>query len=354
MVSKCLSELYNIDTLSDTVFTRGMQEMTYAIYVGIDVSKAKFDVAWINKGSKKAKTKKFTNNAKGFEIFHQWITKQSKTEAKDILVLMEATGVYHENLAYALYDMGFGVSIINPTYVKQFAGAVGCHNKTDKQDAKILAQYASIKEIRLWEPEPKDVRYLKQLIARLDALEMDKQREQNRLEKLLSSSNNDAFILASVKEVLENLDNVIEKVQAKINEHINNNPDLKSGFEHLTSIPGIGEKVAPRILNLLKSKQFNSASECVAFVGLTPVQKQSGLMKGKPRISKKGNSTIRSKLYMCAMTAIRYNPDIKAQYERLLANGKCKKVALVAAMRKLLQICYGVMKHNSRYQSQVV
>ncbi|MDP8162295.1 transposase [Pasteurella skyensis] len=149
--------------------------MTYKVYVGIDVSKSKFDVAWVNKGSKKPKTKQFTNDTKGFDIFHRWIIKQSKKEAKDILVLMEATGVYHENLAYALYDMGFGVSIINPTYVKQFASAIGNHSKTDKQDAKVLAQYASIKEVRLWEPEPEDVRYLKQLIARLDALEMDKQ-----------------------------------------------------------------------------------------------------------------------------------------------------------------------------------
>ncbi|MDP8171319.1 IS110 family transposase [Pasteurella skyensis] len=327
--------------------------MTYKVYVGIDVSKFNFDVAWVNKGSKKPKTKQFTNDTKGFDIFHRWIIKQSKKEAKDILVLMEATGVYHENLAYALYDMGFGVSIINPTYVKQFASAIGNHSKTDKQDAKVLAQYASIKEVRLWEPEPEDVRYLKQLIARLDALEMDKQREKNRLEKLLSSKNNDAFILESLQDMLKNFDEAIEKIEAKINEHIDNNPDLKSGFEHLISIPGIGEKVAPRVLNLLKSKQFQSASECAAFVGLTPVQRQSGLMKGKPRISKKGNSTIRSKLYMCAMSAIKYNPDIKVQYERLLANGKCKKAALIAAMRKLLQICYGVIKHNSNYQPQI-
>lgn len=349
MVSKCLSV---VSLLSDAVFTRIMQEMTYDVFVGIDVSKAKYDVAWITNSTDKPKSKQFTNDDTGFDVFSKWITKQSKVTADKTLIVMEATGVYHENLAYRLHELGFKVAVINPAYAKQFAGAMGSHTKTDKQDAKLLSQYACMKQPDLWKPDSDEVRYLKQLIARLDALEADKRREQNRLEKLMATKH-DEFLIESLEDMLENIDKALTKIQDKIDTHIDNHPDLKQAYDNLMSIPSIGVKSAPRLLNLLKSKQFDTASKCASFVGLTPVQNQSGVFKGKSRISKKGNGKLRAKLYMCAIVAIKHNPDVKAQYERLLANGKCKMVALIASMRKLLQICYGVVKHNSKYQSQI-
>lgn len=326
--------------------------MTYQVYVGIDVSKAKFDMAWINKTNDKPKTKQFTNDKKGINVFAKWIIKQSKHPAKDTLIVMEATGVYHETLAYALHELNFNIAIVNPAYSKQFSNAMGSHNKTDKQDAKMLAQYAMITNPQLWQPDSDEVRYLKQLIARLEALEKDKQRECNRLEKL-KATNHDVFLLESLTEMIDHLDTAIAKVQQKIDTHINNHPDLKQGYDSLISIPGIGVKTTPSLLSLFQSKDFNSASQCTAFVGLAPVHNESGVFKGRSRISKKGSPKIRAKLYMCAVVAITHNPDVKALYERLLARGKNSMVALTACMRKLLHICYGVMKHGSKFQTQV-
>lgn len=326
--------------------------MTYQVYVGIDVSKAKFDIAWINKTNDKAKTKQFSNDKKGFSVFAKWITKQSKQQAKDTLIVMEATGVYHENLAYALHKLNFNIAVINPAYSKQFSGAMGNHNKTDKQDAIMLAKYAIMTNPQLWQPDSDEVRYLKRLIARLEALEKDKQRECNRLEKL-KAIEHDEFLLESITEMIDNLDTAIAKVQEKIDTHINNHPDLKQGYDNLISIPGIGVKTTPSLLALFKSKDFSSASQCTAFVGLAPVHNESGMFKGKSKISKKGGSKIRAKLYMCAVVAITHNPDVKAVYERLLARGKNSMVALTACMRKLLHICYGVLKHDSKFKTQV-
>ena len=107
------------------------------------------------------------------------------------------------------------------------------------------------------------------------------------------------------------------------------------------------------MLALFNTKQFNNAKQVSAFLGLIPKQQESGLFKGRSRLAKTGNSSIRAKLYMAAVVATQYNPDIKDQYERLQSNGKCKMQALCACMRKLVQICFGVIKHQIPYQSQV-
>lgn len=319
-------------------------------YVGIDVSKAKVDVALLL-GSKPV-CRTFTNDKKGFKALSSWLVKQSKRDRSSLFVLMEATGIYHERLAHYLHDKGYLVSVINPAHAKQFALAMGNQHKTDKQDSKLLAEYARLTQPDLWQPDSKEVRVLKQLIARLDALEADKQREHNRLEKV-ASTDSDELVIASIQAAIEFLNQQIKHITDEIDKYIDNNPDLKTNNELLQSIPGIGKKSAPRIMSLLKSKTFDSAAQCAAFVGLIPITKQSGIMKGKSKLSKKGNSKIRAKLYMCALVATKYNPDIQAQYERLQRNGKCKKSALLACARKLLQICFGVLKHQSEYQPQV-
>jgi len=108
------------------------------------------------------------------------------------------------------------------------------------------------------------------------------------------------------------------------------------------------------MLAMLRSRDFDSASQAGAFVGLVPVHNESGIsVRGKPTISKTGNAKVRAKLYMAAVVAIRHNPDIRAQYECLLARGKCKMSALVAAMRKLVHICFGVLKHQKPFQAQI-
>ncbi len=145
-----------------------------------------------------------------------------------------------------------------------------------------------------------------------------------------------------------------KRLENLINQHLNQHPNLKKDRALLESIPGIGPILSRLMIAVIRSRHFTAAPQCAAFVGVVPVQFESGSsVRGRSRLSKAGNANIRAKLYMAAVVAIQHNPDIKQQYERLLKNGKSKMSAIGAAMRKLVQICFGVLKHQTPYQSRV-
>jgi len=195
---------------------------------------------------------------------------------------------------------------------------------------------------------------LKALLARLDSLEKDLQRERNRQEKAEISQAPQA-VLGSLVQIIGTLDAERQQLEKLIEEHIDSHKQLKENKALLESIPGVGKVIATRMLMVIGSRQFDSASQCAAYLGLVPVQHESGSsVRGRPKLSKAGNPTIRAKLYMAAVVATTYNPDIKAQYLRLTRSGKSKMSALGAAMRKLVQICFGVLKHQQPYQPQVI
>ena len=165
--------------------------------IGIDVSKAKLDFCWlrdVNTGKKKRKV--FRNQRKLFSEIIQWISKNTKTEPQHILITLEATGVYHEALIYFLHEHGFQVFLANPGRARKYAESLGLVHKTDKSDAAMLARYGSSQpdKLALWQPEALEVRELKALLRRLDALEKDCQREKNRLEASEISDNSDRVL----------------------------------------------------------------------------------------------------------------------------------------------------------------
>lgn len=140
-----------------------------------------------------------------------------------------------------------------------------------------------------------------------------------------------------------------------IEQHIDNEPQLKEDKQLLESIPGVGKVLSRYMMSLFQSRDFNSAAQMAAFVGTVPMEYQSGTsVNRRPRMSKAGSAKIRAKLYLPAVVATRYNPDAKALYERLLEKGKSKMSALGAVMRKLVHICFGVLKHQQCYSPQVV
>ena len=323
-------------------------------YVGIDVAKDKIDCLWLRDiESLKVKTKVLPNTLDGFKQLKSWLEKNVTTKLDDIYISLEATGIYHESLAYALYAMGIKVSVINPAYVRDFAKGLGVRSKTDKKDSMVLARYGAMTAPRLWEPEPDNVRTLKALLARLAALETDLQRELNRLEKAQISQASEA-VIESIELMINQLQIESERVEKQIDEHIDQNPGLKKDRERLLSIPGIGNVVSREMVAVLRSRNFNQASQAAAFIGLIPRLWESGKLKGRTTLCKNGPGRLRAKLYMAAVVAKQHNPDIKAQYDRLVSAGKTKMQALGAAMRKLVQICFGVLKHQCEYQPQIV
>lgn len=320
-------------------------------YLGIDVSKAKLDCMLLDASSQKKKSKVVANSASGFKQILEWLAKQG---ASDAHVVMEPTGVYHENCALALTDAGLRLSLVNPARVRDYAKALGFKNKTDKMDSAVLAQFGSKETLPLWQPPSQEARVLKALLVRRDAVAEDLQREHNRKEKA-ESTVTPAPITNSIGDTIVFLDAELTKLQKMIDDHIDNNPDLKETKRLLETIPGVGPRVSVHMTSLFAAKKFKRAEQLSAYLGLAPVIKESGTsVSGKPQLSKAGPAQLRKLLYMPAVVATRHNPHIKATYERLIARGKPKMSAIGAAMRKLAHLCFGVVTGGKPYDRNFV
>lgn len=320
------------------------------ITLGIDVSKAKIDCCIFPSGlTGKRKTKRFDNAQSGFVKLVKWLT-ELDVNLSDTRAVMEATSVYHENLAHFLYDMGLTICIANPARVRAFAKGLSMLNKTDKADSEALVYYANTVKLATWQPEKENVRILKALLNRYAVLEEDLQREKNRLEKA-QSTQTFPQVLLSINIRIQQLEQEIIRLDETISSHVNGDSDLKNDLALLTTIPAVGRKTGLLMLGLLRSHDFEKASQVAAYVGLVPIHFQSGSSVNKrSRLSKAGDSKIRSSLFMPSIVALQYNPHIKALYQRLREKGKPKMLIVSAAMRKLVHLCYGVLKHQTAYQ----
>jgi transposase len=320
-------------------------------YLGIDVAKAKIDCCLLKDPvNSKRKTKTFTNNKDGFSKLLEWIDKMNISRA-DLHAIMEGTGVYHEHVALTLTHAGAKVSIVNPAQVKDFGRGIAVRTKTDRMDSVVLARYGEMLQPPAWTPPPQEAKVLKALLARREAIAQDLRRELNRQEKA-EVADTPELICQSLDDSIQFLQKQLDKIQKDIDDHINKHPNLRRDYELLISIPGVGQRVGSNILSVIHSQNFNSAEQLAAYLGLVPVERQSGTsLLGKARLSKAGPPRIRAVLYMAAVVATRRNPHVNALYERLLAKNKSKMAAIGAAMRKLVHLCFGVLKNQLPYQA---
>lgn len=325
-------------------------------FTGVDVSKEKFDIGWLRDANTgKKKTKVFKNTPAGHQQAVDWLLKNLKVAPEEIVITLEPTGVYHEALVYYLHDKGFQLYLANPGKARKYAQSINQTHKTDKLDAMVLAWYGHDQrhKLTLWQPESPEIRELKVMLRRLGALEKDLQREQNRREAAEVSLSTDR-VIESLEGMIATLEAEIIRLQQDIDDHIDGHPELKRDRELLQSIKGIGPVMSRELVYLFASKRFKSARQAAAYLGLIPRLRESGVLKGRTTLSKTGSARIRAKLYMAAVCASRHNPDILSQKQRLLKAGKVKMQALGAAMRKLIQICFGVLKHQREYQPQML
>lgn len=313
------------------------------IILGIDISKLTFDVALLN--DDKVKTKKFTNTSKGFSELKQWL---KNNEIDSVHACMEATGGYESKLAQYLYDNNFKVSVINPARIKGFSMSKLSRVKTDKADSELIAQFCQAMQPDLWKPTPLNIQELQQWVRRLDSLIANKNQENNRLDGASE------VVAINISTHIEFLDKQIQEVEELISNNIKGHQDLNDKSKLLNSIPGIGEKTIAIILAFLTVENFDSAKQVVAFGGLNPKPKQSGSsVLGAGRISKTGDADLRKAFYMPAIVSLRFNPIIKGFAERLSSVGKAKMIVVIAAMRKLLHIIYGVLKNKTPFNKNV-
>ena len=308
--------------------------------LGVDISKQSFDVALYRED--KFKHKKFKNNATGFNALLEWLTRQ-KTET--LHVCMEATGIYGEGLAEYLYENNIDVSVVNPSRIKGFAGSELARNKTDKLDAALIARFCAAAKPERWQPEAAEIKTLRALVRHLDSLVEMRQQERNRLESAYVD------VVKTIQSHIDYLTQSIKEIQKQINDHINGHTDLRNKKQLLESIPGVGPATIQVILSeCAMIERFTNAKSMASFIGVAPRIFQSGKsVKGRSRMSKMGRSQLRKALFLPAMVCLRYNPIIKSFGEQLRANGKTKMQVIGAAMRKLVHIIYGVLKHQQPF-----
>jgi transposase len=319
-------------------------EAVASAHLGIDVAKAKLDVALLRQG--KVKSKVVENKPSGYIALLAWLHAQGILPGQ-LHVCLEATGPYSEAVAMFLADSGCTVSIVNPARIKGFGMSELVRNKTDEVDAALIARFCATMQPEPWTAPSAEQRKLRALVDRLQALQDNHQQESNRLQGLAQS---DEAVKASIEQHLAYLHSAIKTLQAEIDDHIDRHPDLKRDAQLLDSIDAIGGITASKVLAYAGDiSRFASAKAFSAFIGVAPRQKRSGTLKGRTVMGKGGSNALRHALFMPAMVAMRYNSHVKQLSERLKVKGMKGKAVIGAAMHKLAHLIYGVLKSGKPY-----
>jgi transposase len=308
--------------------------------LGIDISKNDFHVE-LSVSNNKLRHRKFANRKEGFAELAAWLHKH-KTHL--VHACMEATGPYSEDLAIFLHQAGHTVSVVNPAQIKAFAQSELLRNKDDRPDAGLIRRFCEKQQPPAWTPPPAHLRELQALTRHLENLSETRQQQLNRLEATKARD-----VIKSLRKLITYLDHEIARTEKQIQNHIDTYPDLKEQFQLLDSISGIGSRTAATLLGEINFKQYRTARQLAAFVGLTPRNNRSGTICGRTRLSKIGNQRVRKALFMPAIVAKQHNPIIRSFCQRLARNGKTKMEIIGAAMRKLIHIAFGVVKSGKTF-----
>jgi len=316
--------------------------------IGIDVSMDEVDLAVCEKG-KSSYYGKVKNNKKGFDKIVQLVEKN-----KVDLVVMEATGVYHFQLADYLYGKKVKVSVVNPLSIKRFCQMKLSRAKTDKKDSTLIALYGYQESPRLYQPRSKEEEELKSLYGLRKDLLQTLNQTKNRIHALRKQTHDQAFCIATLEKIGETLIKEIKKTDIKIKEILENN--FKEENDLLQEVPGVGLIGKAGIIGILGSfKYFENHKQVSAYIGINPSYRQSGKsLNCTERISKKGNSALRTVFYMMALNAKKSNKACKIFYERLLEKGKSKKQAIIAVANKLIKMLMSILKNKKRYDENFV
>jgi transposase len=333
-----------------------MKEIVLKQAVGVDVSKASLSMCLGKMNGDLSKNfipgSDVTNEKVGFKELVKWLKKVTLQDPKPIVV-MEATGVYHEELAFYLHDSGYEVSIMQSGRVKRYAQSLDQRSKTDALDSKMLSMLGCEREVPVWEPPSPLMQDLKALSRERSALIKTKCIEKNRQGAIDSSAHFNKKEIKRHNQRMTLLKLQIAEIEEEMEDKTAGDPFLSNKLSYLTSINGVGFISA--ITVVAETSGFaliNSGKQLTSYAGYDVVMKESGTYRGKTRISKQGNSHIRAVLHMPSMTCIRVNPTLKPFYQRLKPNKVKPLIALVAVQRKLLILMYTLWKNEEYYDGE--
>ena len=316
-------------------------------FVGVDVSKDKFDV-WDNVAGHRS----YPNDSKGYRQFAKQLPANS-------FCVMEATASYYQQLAMYLYEHDIELAVVNPISIKRFIQMKLQQNKTDKSDARMIALYGQEQPgLSPWIPAPEYITKCKQLQQVIVIYLKQNTSLKNHIQSLESRGVKSGVLIRSLKRQLKQVRQEIDLLEAEMQSLIHQyDADL---FVNLSSIPGIGKKTAAFLIILTNGfRDFDNYRQVSSFCGLSPTEHSSGTsVKGRSRISKRGNPYIRNQLFMCSFTACQCNAQCRSLYQRLVNKGKSKKLALIAVCNKLIKQAFSIAKsgipYDPDYRSSIV
>lgn len=312
------------------------------IFVGIDISKDVFDVY-----DSEACHMQFSNDEKGFDLFIKQLTSNH-------WCVMEATGCYHQRLAITLFDIGLRVSVINPLIIKRFIQMKLKQVKTDKSDSKMICLYAMEQALDLWSPEPDYIVECKALQGVVRLYFKQRTALKNTLHSISTGNRCKGKLKSSIVRQLKCLDKEINLLETEIENLIRTHE--QELFMRLNTIPGVGRKTSMLLIVSTNGfRDFESPRQLSSYFGLAPNERSSGSsVRGRSRISKRGNSLVRNHLFLCSFTACVHNPQCKALFDRIVLKGKSKKLALIAVCNKLIKQAYGISKSGLDYDRNYI
>jgi len=327
---------------------------TIKINVGLDISKDSFDASIIKMledlKQKVAANKKFKNNHDGFMQLKAWVFDKIKDEV-EIHFTMEATGVYYEGLAYFLHESKYIVHVVLPNKAKKFIESLDIKSKTDKLDAQSLGRMGVERHLRVWNPCSVKLKSIRFLTRERESIIHHRTMLKNQLHALMLSVGESETSIARTQELITFIDNQVTTIEKEIKALISKDIELSRKSEILLTIPGIGiTTIATVVAETNGFASIENKKQLTSYAGYDIKIRESGAWKGKPKISKKGNSHIRAALYFPAFTVSRLNEEIKEDYERIKNKKKLAMVANTTIQRKLLCLMYTLWKTEKEFK----
>jgi len=303
---------------------------SYKYFIGIDIAKENFEVAFYNPVDKSVQNKSFSNNKRGFAA----LLKHMKQEKTDYFITMEATGGYEEALLFYLAENSYAVSRISTLKSSYYMRSLRIYAKNDVIDAHALALLGAERyhDLKIFEPPEEDLLLLQKLSMRRNDLMQISIAERQRIKHP-----NYKDIMEYPQEIYEAVHQQILKIEDKISEIIKANEKLRKKRDIMTKFKGIGAQTSAVLLTILPELGQLTRRQIASLAGVAPHPKESGMHKGY-RSTKGGRSEVKKALFMAALSAKNYNPTLKEFYDRLIQKGKKKMVALTAVMRKMIVI----------------